>query len=274
MKFLQCNLGEKLMKSVGLIIGFALLFFCVMQAWKNQNKLVSFAQDCISEYILVNKNKEEVSKPVKEEPKKPVVDPDKPMIALTFDDGPSIYTDEILNILKANDARATFFVLGLRAAGYTEEIAKMEALHCEIGNHTYNHLNMTTLAPEQISMEIAMTNEAIRKTVGYDAKLVRPPYGEINAVVMENISYPVALWSVDTTDWQLKDANAVAQHILSTVQDGDVVLLHDIYSTTLEAMRIIIPELKARGYQLVTFSEMAEAHNVTLENRQKYFNFK
>ncbi len=209
-----------------------------------------------------------------QEPQEPIVDSSKPMIALTFDDGPSVYTNGILDILAAHDARATFFVLGPRAEKYTGELARMEEMFCEIGNHTYNHIELTKLTQEQIAGEINATNEAIKRTLGRDTTLVRPPYGAVNDIVMASVTHPVVLWSVDTTDWQLKDANAVASHILNIAQDGDIVLLHDIYQTTLDAMQIVIPELKARGYQLVTVSEMVEARGAVLENGQKYFHFR
>ncbi len=267
MKFLQRNLEEKIIKSVGLIIIFALLFFCTTKIIQYANSYVMSLHDNEKETI------EEVNKTETIENRKPLVDPNQPMIALTFDDGPSIYTDELLAILQAHGVRATFFLLGHRVDTYSEAILKMKEAGCEIGSHTYSHLQFSKLLPEQIVAEITGSYDKISAITGEKVGLLRPPYGIVNDVVTEHAGAPIALWSVDTTDWQLKDANAVAQYILATVQDGDVVLLHDIYSSTIEAMRMVVPELKARGYQMVTFSEMATARGVTLQNGQKYFSF-
>ena len=254
---------------VGLIIIFALLFFCAYGAWPDRETSV-FWTTYIEEPEVEEVAKEE---PVKE-PEEVVLTPDTPMIALTFDDGPGLNTNELLTILKDNDAKATFFVLGNNVVKYPETIKRMEQLGFEIGNHTYHHVNLIKYPPEVISQQVEGTNGVLIDILGHGASLVRPPYGEVNDTVKAALAYPFAFWSVDTEDWKLKDPVAIAEYILATVKDGDVVLLHDIHNFTLEAMRIAIPELKARGYELVTFSDMMEVHGVTLENGQKYFDCK
>lgn len=254
---------------VGLIIIFALLFFCAYGAWPDRETSVFWTT-----YIEEPEVEEVVKEEPVEEPEEVVLTPDTPMIALTFDDGPGINTDEILSILEENEAKATFFVLGSNAAIYPETIQRMERLGFEIGNHTYHHVNLTKHPPEVMSEQVEGTNAVLMGIIGRGATLVRPPYGEINDTVKASLAYPFAFWSVDTEDWELRDPIAIAEYILATAGDGDVVLLHDIHGFTLEAMRIVIPELKARGYQLVTFSEMMEVHGVTMENGQKYFECK
>ena len=255
---------------VGLIIIFALLFFCAYGAWTDRESSV-FWTTYIKEPEVQEVVKEE---PVEEEPEEIVLTPDTPMIALTFDDGPGRYTDTLLSILEENDAKASFFVLGNNVVKYPEAIKRMDEMGCEIGNHTYYHTKLTEVTPEYLQLEIEWTNDALKQVVGHGAALVRPTYGAVNEMVRTYTNYPLAMWSVDTEDWNLKDAAAIANYILATATDGDVVLLHDIHDFTVEAMRIVVPQLKAQGYQLVTFSEMMAVHGVTMGNGQKYFNCK
>ena len=254
---------------VGLIIIFALLFLCARGAWPDRESSVFWTT-----YIKEPEVQEVVKEEPEEEPEEVVLTPDTPMIAITFDDGPGKYTDELLTLFAENDAKASFFVLGSNVVKYPEVIKRMEDMGFEIGNHTYHHVKLTQYPPEVISQQVEGTNGVLIDVLGHGANLVRPPYGEVNETVRTTLSYPFAFWSVDTLDWQLKDPVAIADYILGTAQDGDVVLLHDIYGFTLEAMRIVVPELKARGYQLVTFSEMMEIHGISMENGQKYFNCK
>lgn len=255
---------------VGLIIIFALLFFCAYGAWPDRETSVFWAK-----YIKEPEVQEVVKEvPVEKEPEELILTPDTPMIAITFDDGPGKYTDELLTLFGENDAKASFFVLGDNVVKYPEVISRMNVMGFEIGNHTYYHTKLTEVTPEYLQLEVEWTNDALKQVIGYGAPLVRPPYGAVNETVRTNLAYPFAFWSVDTLDWQVKDPVAIADYILNTVQDGDIVLLHDIYGFTLDAMRIVVPELKARGYQLVTFSEMMAVHGVAMENGQKYFNCK
>lgn len=257
---------------VGLLFIAALLFVCIKAAWpdKDTSVLMTMLEDneepVVQEEVVVDEPEEE--------PEVNLVDPDKPMIALTFDDGPSKYTDALLDKLEECNGRASFFVLGSNVPKYPETIKRMEKLGCEIGNHTYSHADLTDLEPEQMQAEIESTNQALTDVLGYSAKLVRPTYGALNDTVKASLAYPFAMWSVDTTDWQRDDAASVVNYVLETVQDGDVILLHDIHQTTVEAMLTLIPELQARGYQLVTFSEMAELRGVSFVNGEKYFKFR
>ncbi len=250
---------------VGLIIILALLFLCVSDACKNKAG---------ANHKKGSKIEEAAKTESTEEPKQEELDPNQPMLALTFDDGPGKYTDTLLSILKENDAKATFMVLGSNVPKYPEAIKRMEELGCEIGNHTYSHTKLTELAPEIVQSEVEGTNDALKQVLGHGAALVRPPYGKVNEMVRTYTAYPLAFWSVDTRDWELKDTAAIIDYVLANAKDGDVVLLHDIHDFTVEAMKTVIPALKAQGYQLVTFSEMAKARGVTLENGQKYFNFR
>lgn len=201
------------------------------------------------------------------------VDPEKPMIALTFDDGPGPRTEELLEVLKKNNARATFFMLGMNAANYQDTIKKMKEAECELGNHSYDHPLFTTLDEEGIRKQIGDTNSMISEAAGQAATVLRPPYGVVNDQVKANAGMPMILWTMDTLDWKDRDARTIVDKVLASAQDGAIILLHDIYGTTIDAVTELVPELIERGYQIVTVSEMAEARGINLENGGVYSNF-
>lgn len=201
------------------------------------------------------------------------VDPSKPMIALTFDDGPGKYTDRLLEVLETNHARATFFMVGQNVGRYPNTIKKMKELGCDIGNHTMNHRNLVKLSGEDIQIQIESTNDALKKIVDEGATLVRPPYGSEDTKVREHVEYPLVMWSVDTNDWQTEDVAGLVDYIMHNVKDGDIVLMHDIYDSSVEAAVTVIPKLIENGYQLVTIRELAEAREVSLENGKVYGRF-
>lgn len=253
--------------TAGFIISFALLFFMSwVYVYKNE--------------ILFGKKKAEVVEPEPErepenepEPERPTVDVTKPMIAITFDDGPGKYTMQLLECLEANGARASFFMVGTNIPKYPETVKKMKEIGCDIGNHTMHHARLTKLDAAGIQYEVGAVNQEIQNLLGEGAALVRPPYGSVDAVVQQATGLPLVMWSVDTRDWELKNTELVKNYVLDTVKDGEIILLHDIHETTVQAMLQVIPELVNRGYQLVTVSEMAVARGVTLENGQKYYSF-
>ncbi len=199
---------------------------------------------------------------------------DGPMIALTFDDGPhGVYTDMILDTLEAYDAKATFFVLGMQADVYPSQIKRAKSLGCDIGSHTYGHLDLTTCASAKVISEISKTNGAVRRSIGENTSLFRPPYGNHNAFIRSTAGVPTILWNVDPADWKSKNAREIAQHVISYAGDGDIVLMHDIYASTAEAVRIIVPQLIRRGYKLVTVRELAKAKGINLSTGTAYYGF-
>ena len=222
---------------------------------------------------LINNNTYYFKKDGRFDTEKNSVNPNRPMIALTFDDGPGLGTMRLLDALQENGARATFFMLGTRVNTYPDAVRKMVEAGCELGNHTTNHLKLTDYAAEGVAMEINYTRDVINSIVGQTPTMVRPPYGAVNEVVQSVAGVPIVLWSVDTLDWELKDAGLIRDYVLNTVKDGDIVLMHDIYEATVQAAIELIPILQERGYQIVTVSEMARARGITLENGAKYYNF-
>ena len=201
------------------------------------------------------------------------IDPEKPMVALTFDDGPGPYTEDLLDILEQYDARATFFMLGSNINYYPDAVLRMKELDCEYGNHTLNHKNLPKLKVPAIKRQLGITDARLKKITGETTTLIRPPYGEVNVKVQKVAKTPILLWSMDTLDWKKKDAKKVAKYVMKHVEDGDIILLHDIHKTSVEAVEIILPKLIKKGYQIVTVSEMAEARNVEMKAGEKYFAF-
>lgn len=192
-----------------------------------------------------------------------------PMVALTFDDGPGQYTERILNTLAANGAKATFFMLGTNIPNYPDAVKKMESLGCELANHTFDHKDLATLDTTAIQNEVSSTNDKLNALVGHGASLVRPPYGSYNSTVKSVIGFPMILWSIDTLDWKTKNAQSTYEAAM-TAQDGDVILMHDIHGPTADAIDMIVPALKAKGFQMVTVSELAAAKGINLENGGAY----
>ena len=188
------------------------------------------------------------------------VDPSKPMIALTFDDGPSGATSRILDALEANGGRATFFMVGNRMRSYPSVINRMVALGCEPASHTWDHSYLTKLSEGQILSNLNQVDDTLQSIAGVRTVIVRPPGGYINdasKAALAKRGTPAVLWSIDTLDWKTRNAQKTIDTVLSNVKDGDIILMHDLYETSADAAAVLIPELKNRGYQLVTVSELA-----------------
>lgn len=198
-----------------------------------------------------------------EEIKLSKVDPDRPMVALTFDDGPnSPVTNRIIAALDAVGGRGTFFMVGSRVNGAgIDSIKRMVAGGHELGNHTFRHEQLVKMTKEQAKENLGNTNHAVINAVGASPTVMRPTYGAYNVNTLEalkELNMPAILWNIDTLDWKHKDAKSTVDAILNFVKDGDIVLMHDLYESTAIAVETAVPELIKRGYQLVTVSELAE----------------
>ena len=186
------------------------------------------------------------------------IDPSKPMVALTFDDGPDVQVDSILmDELEKVNGRATFFVVGQRVEKFPEDIKNTVERGHEVANHSYDHdIHLSKKGVDYIRNEFDKTDQAVMNAAGVSPALVRLPGGNYSADVKTAVSKPLIFWSIDTEDWRSRDAEKTKQSVLTQVKDGDIVLMHALYLSTAEACKAIIPELTARGYQLVTVSEM------------------
>jgi len=181
------------------------------------------------------------------------------MIALTFDDGPSEYTNRLLDILSENSAKATFFVTGSKIDSNQLVLAKALSQNCEIIGHTWSHSDLTGLSYNDIAQELTKTNIALYDTLGISPQMFRPPFGEISAdviTVAEDLNFAIILWSISTLDWQTQNAGITYETIMNSVHDGAIILCHDTVESTIDAMGQAIPELISRGYTLVTVSEL------------------
>ncbi len=178
------------------------------------------------------------------------------LVALTFDDGPSNYTASILNTLNKYKVKGTFFVLGSNVPSHSAVIKQMHSQGHEIANHTYNHKNLTSLSASQINAEIQKTQNAVHKITGKYPVYLRPPYGAVNARVRANIKMPVVLWTKDTRDWQVRNADHVYRQAISNLKNGDIILFHDTHASTAKAIERIVPYLLKNGYYPVTISEL------------------
>jgi peptidoglycan/xylan/chitin deacetylase (PgdA/CDA1 family) len=192
-------------------------------------------------------------------------------VSLTFDDGPSEWTEPILDVLAEGDARATFFVLGCSIAGREHILRRAVEQGNELGNHAFSHLDPATLPDEQLRAELARTTALVQEAAGVRTRLFRPPYADAEvrfARVARSVGLaPTVLRSIDPADWREPDAEAITRHVLGVVAAGAIVCLHDGVSPaerdraasrqpTVEALRQLVPELTSRGYALVTVSEL------------------
>jgi peptidoglycan/xylan/chitin deacetylase (PgdA/CDA1 family) len=204
-----------------------------------------------------------------------VLDPSKPMIALTFDDGPGIYTTQLLNLLDRYNARATFFVIGSNVNKYPGVVRDAYLRGNEIAGHSMSHQDYTLLSYGAIQNDITYTNQAIRNATGNQPPpFVRVPGGAFNQNVRNataGIGHSIIQWSIDPRDWEYRNANTVYYNVMSSAKPGAIVVLHDIHPTTITAMEWVIPDLIARGYQIVTVSELMYYSNRTFVPGQVYY---
>jgi peptidoglycan/xylan/chitin deacetylase (PgdA/CDA1 family) len=180
-----------------------------------------------------------------------------PKVALTFDDGPSgQYTERLLEGLKERSVKATFFIVGECIEGNEEIIKKMYEDGHLIGNHTYTHTNLVKTEFSTACEEINQTNSNIKSITGYTPKYIRPPYGEWDKKLLQETNMSIVLWTVDPEDWKDQNAEIVASRILKSVSSGDIILLHDIFKSSVDAAFIIIDRLQAKGYHFVTVDKL------------------
>jgi peptidoglycan/xylan/chitin deacetylase (PgdA/CDA1 family) len=184
-------------------------------------------------------------------------------VALTFDDGPHPrYTPQIISILKEYDITATFFIIGTNAILYPEALDVISEYGCEIGNHTFSHENLLNKTQADVIKELSECENAVSSKNNTLSKIFRPPQGaytqEVEAAAA-SLGYSIILWSIDTEDWAHTPSSVIVDKVLSSLEDGDIILMHDYTSgknTTCDALRILIPAILKRGYEFVTVSEL------------------
>ena len=192
-------------------------------------------------------------------------------VALTFDDGPWPETTErLLDGLAERDAKATFFLIGEQIGALEDTVRRMQAEGHQVGNHTYTHMDLSRGEGTERLREIDKTDETLRQLLGDGTYWLRPPWGFLAAETAQAVRVPMVYWSLDTEDWRRLDADVVAQDIIDHAQDGDIILLHDPYSTSVEAALRAIDALAEQGYRFVTLEELFARKGIVPQLGQLY----
>lgn len=186
------------------------------------------------------------------------------LIALTFDGGPSYYTKELLDILNETNSTATFFVLGNNIRGNEEILKKINNNGNQIGVLGYTHTPFTNMSIDNVLGELAITNDLLLDAGITPSRLVRPPFGKLNETIKANINAPFILWNIDTEDFKYQDKNRIKFIIKRNIKEGSIILLHDQYQTTLDAIKELIPELQKEGYKFTTIDQMNKKYDMHL----------
>ena len=195
----------------------------------------------------------------------------KKYVALTFDDGPSGFTKEIIDLLKKYEYNATFFVLGNKLnVDYTNILKESINNGNEIGIHGFSLKSFTRLKTEALEEEITKSKKYVYNLTKYMPNLVRPPYGNINNNIRNLNLGPYILWNNDTLDWKLRDAKKIYERLINSIEENNIILMHDTYLTTYKALELILPYLKENNYEVVTVSTLFSKNGKTLENNKSY----
>ncbi len=181
----------------------------------------------------------------------------KPKIAITFDDGPSAeYTEPVLDVLEEKGVKATFFIMGKCIEGNEDILRRMSAEGHLIGNHTFHHVNLTELSEKEACEELTTTASLIKELTGQSVEFVRPPFGAWSDKAECVTDMIPVLWTIDTLDWCYQSAPKSLAKVVGKVKENDIILMHDQYPETVEALAMIIDYLQSEGYELVTVDEI------------------
>ncbi len=192
-------------------------------------------------------------------------------VALTFDDGPRRgTTDRLLDGLKERGASATFFLIGQQIEDNADLVARMAEEGHQIGNHTWSHQRLDGAAPDEAAQEVGRTEAALEALLGGGDYWLRPPYGQVNPGTEESFGVPLVKWSVDPRDWESRDTGKVTRAVLENVAPNSIILLHDIYPTSVDAALRVVDRLQEEGYWFVTVEELLRINGVTPEAGAMY----
>lgn len=185
-------------------------------------------------------------------------------MALTFDDGPSpTWTPILLDGLRQRGVHATFFLIGSQIPGQEALLRRIQSEGHQIGNHSYSHADLTQLSTAEALADLARCDALLQQTLGPDCYWLRPPYGFLTPEELCALETPAVYWSVDTEDWKSRDADSVLDIVLRQAGDGDILLLHDCYDSSVTAALRIIDRLQQRGVQFVTLEELFAVKGVS-----------
>jgi peptidoglycan/xylan/chitin deacetylase (PgdA/CDA1 family) len=196
-------------------------------------------------------------------------------VALTFDDGPVADTQRLLRLLKERDVKATFYAVGVNVQRNPSTMQTAALAGHQIGNHSWDHADLTRLSATKIKSQLSRTDAAIKQATGTKPTTFRAPYGAHDAAVRSAAGRPLVHWSVDTLDWKYRDSARLIKYVNAQTRPGDIVLMHDIHRTTVDAVPGIIRALKDRGFHFVTVDQLfapakLPSGKVTYHNRAAY----
>ena len=192
------------------------------------------------------------------------LDPTKKLIAFTYDDGPSIYDKDLIEVLQNTHSGATFFEVGNRMNEYKPVMDFMKMNNIEVGNHSFNHKVLSLLPKKDALNEVMNVNKLYNSLENKNLELFRPPYGDYNKEIVDTVNMPIILWSIDTLDWKTKNEKKIYQEIMKDPKDGDIVLMHSLYEESLKATKKSIKELYKKGFIVVSVGDLFRYRNIDL----------
>lgn len=193
------------------------------------------------------------------------------LVALTFDDGPrGVTTGRLLEGLALREVPATFFLVGERIAGNEALIREMAEAGNQIGIHTYSHVRVTDLSKQEFELQIEKTCGLLTDILGSGEFWLRPPYGTVDEAVEQWVDGPLILWSVDPRDWEDRNVDRIVAAVVDHVKDGDIILMHDIYDSSVDAALQIVDRLQEKGYYFVTVEQLMSQRQVEPERGAVY----
>lgn len=199
--------------------------------------------------------------------------PEQKLIALTFDDGPRrSTTTRLLDGLAERGVKATFFLIGCQISGNEDVMRRMDQEGHQIGIHTFDHVQLTELNQTDFDAQVETTRTLLRDLLGHNDFLLRPPFGKWDEGVRTRAGCPIILWSIDPEDWDDKNTDRVVEQVVSQARDGSIILLHDIYSQSVDAALQIVDRLHAEGYYFCTIDQLFAARRISLKAGQVYWN--
>lgn len=201
------------------------------------------------------------------------IDPNRPMVALTFDDGPQPSSEKVLAALDRFGARATFFILGKNIAGNEETLRRIAQSGHELGTHSWSHPNFTKVSASVVESQTRRTMDKVFEVTGLTPRIMRPPYGATNRISrrpLARMGLPIILWRVDSLDWKTRSASQIVSTVREKVSNGAIVLMHDVWESTALALETLLPELAEKGYQFVTVSELFSFRNEPVKAGWEY----
>lgn len=193
------------------------------------------------------------------------------LLALTFDDGPRrATTSKLLEGLEQRGVQATFFLIGKQIEGNEDLVRQMAEGGHQIGIHTFDHVELKDLSPADIHRQLDPTREALQAILGDREFILRPPYGFVDDTLLQQVDSPIILWSVDPEDWHDRNVQREVAHIVSHVQDGDIILMHDIFAESVDAALQVVDQLHQAGYAFVTVDDLLLSRGITPEKGRTY----